>query len=164
LWLEFAVLPLTIEELHTAVAIEQDMDELDDDSLLSSPQDILSLCGSLISLFEQSHVRLVHLSVKDYLLSSVACLPRFVMNPNDGNYELAVDCLTYLSYNNLMSGLSQTEKYYVERLSQHPFIHHAATGWTYYVRATKASVKLDHLILDFFSPSSTRFSYPGYRS
>ena len=72
LWLAFAVFPLTIEELHTAVAIEQDMDELDDDSLLSSPQDILSLCGSLISVSEQSYARLVHLSVKDYLLSSVA--------------------------------------------------------------------------------------------
>jgi hypothetical protein len=154
LWLAFAVLPLTPEELHTAVAIEQDMDELDEDSLLRSPQDILSLCGSLVSLSEQGHIRLAHLSVKDYLLSSEACLPRFLINASDGNNEMAIDCLTYLSYRTLASGPSQTEEDYIERLSQHPFIEHAARGWTYYVRATTSPLKLDEFISDFFSSRS----------
>jgi hypothetical protein len=154
LWLAFAVLPLTLEELHTAIAIEQDKDGLDEDSLLSSPQDILTLCGSLISLSEQGNVRLAHLSVKDYLVSSDACLPKYVMNSDDGNLELAMDCLTYLSYKSLLSGPSRSETDYIERVSQHPFIQHAATGWTYYVRATKSSAKLDEFILDFFSTRS----------
>lgn len=130
------------------------MDELDDEALLSSPQDILSLCGSLISLSEQGQVRLAHLSVKDYLLNSEACMVRFWIEPDGGNHQLAIDCLTYLSYRSLASGPSQTVDDYVDRLSQHPFIQHAATGWTYYVRATNPSPKLEDLILNLFSPGS----------
>lgn len=154
LWLAFAVLPLTLEELHKAAVIEQEMDELDEDSLLSSPQEILSLCGSLVSLSEQGHVRLAHLSVKDYLLSSDACLPSFLMNPTDAYNELGLDCLTYLSYKSLANGPTPTREDYIERLSQHPFLQHAARGWTYYVRATTTTPKLNDFILDFLSPRS----------
>src|SRR5947207_3760531 len=48
LWLAFAVLPMTLDEVHEAIAIEHDLDHLDEESRLSSPRDILSLCSSLL--------------------------------------------------------------------------------------------------------------------
>jgi hypothetical protein len=158
LWLAFAVLPLTLEEVHGAVAIEQGIDHLDEESLLSSPQDILSLCGSLISVSDQGHVRLAHLSVKEYLLSSEIChnssVSSFAMAPSDANHELAVNCLTYLSFKNLTQGPSPTSDDYVDRLMRQPLLKHAATGWAYYVRASSPTPKLKDFIFDFFSPQS----------
>ena len=78
LWLAFAVLPRTLEELYKAIAVEQGMDEMDQDSFLNSPQAISSLCGSLVSLSQHDHVRMAHLLVKDYVLSSDVYLPDFI--------------------------------------------------------------------------------------
>jgi hypothetical protein len=69
LWVAFSVLPLTIKEIHIAIAIEHDLDHLDSDALLRSPEDILLLCGSLITLSDNGYCTLAHLTVKDYLLS-----------------------------------------------------------------------------------------------
>jgi hypothetical protein len=69
MWLAFSFLPLTLEQLWEAVAIEFGTLEIDDDSRLQSPQDLLSLGHSLISVNSDGHVCLAHLSVRDHLLS-----------------------------------------------------------------------------------------------
>jgi len=156
MWLAFAVLPLTLEQLHSAVAIEIGMYELDEESCLSSPQDILSLCGSLISLSSLGQIRLAHLSVKDFLLSSEASLNNacstFAMNSTDANHELALNCLTYLFFAELGEGPTQTSDDYANRLAHHSFLKHAAMGWTYYARASVMAPDLEALILEFFNP------------
>jgi hypothetical protein len=160
LWLAFAVLPVTLDELHEAIAIEPGLDHLDEESLLSSSREILSLCGSLLSVSDQGHVRLAHLSVKEYLLSSQIChnisVSKFAMAPANANYELAVNCLTYLSFKDLDNGPSPNYDDYVDRLRRHPLLKHAARGWSYYLRASNLTPKLLDLVFDFFSPGSRK--------
>ena len=152
------MLPLTLREVHEAIAIEVGLDELDEDSRLRSPQDILDLCGSLISLSESGHVRLAHLSVREYLLSSSIkrhpTLSVFALDDTKSNHELALNCLTYLSYRDMRTGPCTTAQAYTERTITFPLIGYAALCWTYFVRRTTADSQLRRLISDFFSPRS----------
>lgn len=132
------------------------MRELDEESLLSNPQEILDLCGSLVSQSEQGRLSLAHLSVKEYLLSR-DCPSNFATTPVDANLELAVGCLTYLSYKSLATGPCPSEEDYLERLSKHPFLQHAGIAWTYYVRATHLTVTLYNMVVDFFLGSHNIF-------
>lgn len=158
LWLSFAVLPLTLDEIHEAIAIEQNLDHLDEESCLSSPQEILTMCGSLVNVSEQGHVRLAHLSVKEYLLSSEirrnSSVSNFAMLPGEANNELATACLTYLFFGDLANGPSPTSNDFVDRLKRHLLLRHTATGWAYYARASSPTPKLNDLIFKFFSPLS----------
>jgi len=163
LWLSFTVLPVTLEELHSAIAIEHDCEELDEDSCLSSAEEIIAVCGSLITVSTNGpgHVRLAHLSVKDYLLSEDirnGPATAFALNQTASYRELALDCLTYLSFRSFQSGPSTSKDEFAARLANYPFLRHATTSWTYYLRAAetpeKASIQHDEKILAFFSPSN----------
>jgi hypothetical protein len=157
-WLAFAVLPLTLGELHEAVAIEPGSDCLDEESCLSRPQDILSLGNGLIDVSEDGHVRLAHLSVRDYLLSVDVwkndALSRFALGKADANKKLAISCLTYLSFRDLTTGPKDNFDAYIDRIARHPLLKYASTAWTYHVRASEPDSELNTMILDFFSASS----------
>ena len=157
-WLGFAVLPLTLEELHEAIAIEPGSDCLDEESRLSRPQDILSLGNSLIDISEDGHVRLAHLSVRDYLLSEDVwkneTISRFALGKAEANQRLAISCLTYLSFRDLIAGPKDSLDAYIDRMARHPLLKYASTAWTYHVRASEPDSELNTLILDFFSASS----------
>lgn len=154
LWLSFSVMPMKLDELHSAVAIEQDLDELDEDACLSSPQDVLHMCGSLVDISDQGHVRLAHLSVRDYLLSDEICQGRasaFALEQKSGNREMALDCFTYLSFRDFQSGPCETSTAFTARIDDHPFLRHASISWTYYLRKADLDTQLDDRILGFFS-------------
>jgi hypothetical protein len=157
LWLSFTVLPLTLEELHSAIAIEQGSEELDHDSCLASTSDILGMCGSLITVSEEGYVQLAHLSVKDYLVSDEireGPASVFALSPTLGKLELAVDCFTYLSFRNFRTGPCQSAEAFATRLAAHPFLRHASTAWTYYLRGSDDLAQLDEKIGNFFSPQN----------
>lgn len=160
LWVSFTVLPLTIEELQEAVAVEAGMIGLDDveESRLHNPKFILSLGGSLLSVSDKGHVKLAHLSVKDYLLSSdIKRRPDvsiFALSLEEASQELAVNCLTYLSLDSLACGPSETTDDWAERLARHPLLKHAAKAWTYYFRAAGSTLKLNSIVSNFFSVKS----------
>jgi len=157
LWLSFSVLPVTLEELHSAIAIEQGVDQLDEESYLGNAQDILEMCGSLINMTEHGQVRLAHMSVKDYLLSQEirnGPASAFALDIKDSNRELAVACFTYLSFQDLQSGPCQSAEAFAARLTTYPFLRHASTAWTYYLRGCESSAQLDENIFAFFSPDT----------
>ncbi|ORY03156.1 hypothetical protein BCR34DRAFT_545330 [Clohesyomyces aquaticus] len=157
LWLAFSVLPLSLDQLHSAIAIEQGLDELDEDSCLGNAQDILSMCGSLISVSDEGHVRLAHLSVRDYLLSKdlqQGQLSKFALEPIAGNQGLALDCFTYLLFQEFQNGPCETAEAFADRIARHPFLRHASTAWTYYLRSCNPTTQLKDQILEFFSPEN----------
>ena len=157
LWLSFTVLPLTLEELHSAIAIEQGSEELDHDSCLASTSDILGMCGSIITVSEEGYVQLAHLSVKDYLVSDEireGPASVFSLSPTLGKLELAVDCFTYLSFRDFRTGPCQSAEAFATRLAAHPFLRHASTAWTYYLRGSDDLAQLDEKIINFFSPQN----------
>lgn len=155
LWLAFSVLPLSLEQVHEAIAIEIGTTNLDEDCRLSNPQDILSLCGSLITISDDESLSLAHLSVKDYLLSANikdnADVSMYALTANEANEELAATCLTYLSYDEFKSGPCSCADDYASRLRRYPLLKHAATAWPYYVRGCNPSPDLEQRVLRFFN-------------
>jgi hypothetical protein len=149
-WTAFSVLPLKIDELQDALAIEVGMLTLAEveDSRVLDASDILSL----------SNVKLAHLSVLDYLLSAdIKDDPEvcgFSINPKDARREMAASCLTYLCLQNLGTGPVEIQDEWEERLASQPLLRHAATGWTYYLREAKPDPELNRQVTSFFSAES----------
>jgi len=157
-WLAFAVVPLTLEQLWEAVAIERNTASIDEDSRLRGPHDVLELGKSLVRATAEGHVGLAHLSVRDYLLSSKirdnAAVSQFALERREGSAGLAVDCLTYLFFEELRDGPSRTADEYVGRLKRLPMLKYAATAWPYHVKAAAAAAggEVEHLVSRFFHP------------
>jgi Ankyrin repeats (3 copies)/Ankyrin repeats (many copies) len=156
-WLVCDVTTLTLAELYECLAIEQDMDHIDEEAQLSSPMDIYDLCGSLISVTAEGGVILAHLSVKDYLLSDAikhGKASTFALSLPEVNAENASKCLTYLSFAEFRTGPSRTQDDFGNRLFAHPFLCHASMWWpTYAKNASSSSEELKSRVLEFFTPS-----------
>ena len=156
LWLAFTITPLTLDELHTAIAVDADLDYLDVESQLRTPEDILSLCGSLVSVSVEGIIGLAHLSVKDFLLSAETKLQpsisNFAVTACEANHELAFSCISYMMFTEFNKGPSTTSEAFVARCANHRFLKHAAVAWPYYLRASNPTSQLRRLVTSFFSP------------
>lgn len=156
-WLVCDVSAMTLAELHECLAIEQDMDHIDEEAQLSSPMDIYDLCGSLIAVSAEGGVILAHLSVKDYLLSDAikhGKASAFALTLPGANAENAFKCLTYLSFAEFRTGPSRTANEFEARLLSHPFLEHASKYWVSYAEnAGSSSEELNSPVLEFFTPS-----------
>ena len=147
---------MTLEELNEALTIEIGSNRLDEDSRLSSPNDLVDLCGNLVMASDQNTITLAHLSVRDYLLSSEirqnGDVSAFAMNEEEANEELAMYCLTYLDLHSLGSGPCVTHEDYAERIARHPLLKYASVTWAYYVRASGGTQELRSRMWYLFSP------------
>jgi hypothetical protein len=156
-WLICNVSALTLAELHESLAIEPDMDNIDEEAQLSSPMDIYDLCRSLIAVTAEGEVILAHLSVKDYLLSDAikgGSASAFALSETEANAENALSCLTYLSFAEMRSGPVGSADDFEARLLRHPFLDHASRWWASYARnANSSSEELNKRALQFFSSS-----------
>ena len=158
LCLAFAVMPLTLMELREAIAIEPENDSIDEESRLGSPQDILTIIGSLINVTEEDHIRLAHLSIREYLTSPRLrendLLSKYSLDPSKGHRSLAINCLTYLSFKEFLAGPEDVLEAYLTRIQNFPLIKYAAVAWPYHARAAGRDEILDGIISDFFSYNS----------
>ncbi|CAM1508622.1 Fc.00g054700.m01.CDS01 [Cosmosporella sp. VM-42] len=154
-WLAFSVIPITLNQLWEALAIERGSGCIDDESRLRSPQDILILGHSLITVSSDGHVMLAHLSVRDYLVSSEikddSGTAPFALQPGISHKDLAIDCLTYLFLSGLSTGPSKTQEEYSCRLKQLPLLNYATKYWFHHARNAEFSEDLDDLTMRFFS-------------
>lgn len=154
LWLSFSVMPLTLTELHEAIAVDIESDSIDEEDRLSNPHDALALCGSLVHLNSAGFVALAHMSVKDYLLSDLIkrneSTKPFALAKQEANLELAKSCLAYLRFKEFRQGPSRSLEAYADRLAQHPLVRHAAVSWPYYYRAASAATKDESTFFSFF--------------
>ncbi|KAK6440993.1 hypothetical protein LTR95_002776 [Oleoguttula sp. CCFEE 5521] len=155
LWLCFSVQPLSLSEVHEAVAIEPDAVCIDSDDRLIRPEAILQLCGSLIATSEEGYLSLAHLSVNDYLLSEAVAADNetkvYSMHECACHDELAELCLTYISFHDFASGPSESAIEYVDRLQRHPLARQAAIAWPYHVRGCDPSAALQARVARFFA-------------
>lgn len=157
LWVSFTVVPLTLDELQEAIAVEAGMRTLEEvkESRLNDPKDILSLGSSLLRVCDTGHVKLAHLSVRDYLLSQdIKTHPdviKFSLDHREANRELATNCITYLSLDSLANGPAKTQDDWERRLDGQALLKHAAKGWTYYLRDADQTSELCSLVSCFFA-------------
>lgn len=156
-WLVCDVSTFTLAELYECLAIEQDMDCIDEEAQLSSPMDIYDLCGSLIAFTPEGEVLLAHLSVKDYLLSDSinhGKASAFALSEADINAENAFKCLTYLLFAEFRKGPVRSADDFEVRLLNHPFLEHASKYWPSYAENfSSSSEELKTRVLEFFTPS-----------
>lgn len=157
-WLSFSSIPLKLHELWEALAIETGRKDIDDECRLRSPQDILMLGNSLITVSTTGYVMLAHLSVRDYVLSDeISQNPetaKFALDPRKCHLELACDCLTYLFFSNLSAGPSRTQEEYMYRLRALPLIQYASRYWFYHAQNAEYDKELQDLCLGFFQPEA----------
>lgn len=154
-WLSFSVAPITLHQLWETLCIEEETTCIDEESRLRSPQDILLLTHSLVTVPSMGYVMLAHLSVRGYLVSPETqrnpTTAMFALDSGTGHMELARDCLTYLSFSALSSGPADTQGQYVSRLEQLPLLQYAARYCFYHARSATLDADLRHQTLEFFT-------------
>ncbi|KAL8793896.1 MAG: hypothetical protein Q9195_003515 [Heterodermia aff. obscurata] len=100
----FSARPMTLAEVAEAIIIENDISEVDEDSRLQQPQDLLEIGKSLFvasytELHDKKILELSHYSVKEYLVSErIRSGPasEFALDKTIADIHIAQCCLTYL--------------------------------------------------------------------
>ncbi|KAM3071951.1 hypothetical protein ACMFMF_007348 [Clarireedia jacksonii] len=91
--------PLTTEELREAVSVNPGNTNWNPELLLNDLYSTLTCCGSLVIVDEEEMtVRLVHHSVKSFLLSSAQDTSRIPFTAASAEREMADVIITYLNY------------------------------------------------------------------
>ena len=97
LWLAFAHEPLHIDYLAIIVEFDIDRKVFNSDAKLSSSEDILSICSSLVTKMGDNTIQLAHASVQTYIQEKPRIIQSgIIMDPSIGNTFVGQSCLTYL--------------------------------------------------------------------
>ncbi|KAL8853769.1 MAG: hypothetical protein Q9221_001412 [Calogaya cf. arnoldii] len=133
--------PLKVEELCHALAVEIEDTGLDETALIEIDI-LLNISGGLIMVDQQSGiVRLVHHTLQQYRADNRSKLL------HEPEAQIALVCLTYLSFNAFGSGPCVGSNALDERLRTYQFLDYASHNWGHHV--SNGSVKPDSVILSF---------------
>ncbi|OCL07885.1 hypothetical protein AOQ84DRAFT_267871, partial [Glonium stellatum] len=127
-WLSFSYHPVTLNEISEMLAIDLDkIPRYDPDQRLQDPKDVLSICGSLISISDNDNVvRLSHYSVKEYLLSDrirMGSQSRYHVSQIETDIFMAETCLAYfLEFDTWSYDI-------ISELNDRPLIQYAVDFW-----------------------------------
>jgi hypothetical protein len=125
-WVFFSMYPLTIEQLHYACAINEDMTDLNPKQPLPSSDCIKETAGLLVVDREFNTVRFAHSTIKDYLAKHTRqYFP-------DGHSLLARTCLTFLNFHAFSSESGRARFDRGGDLSA--FFEYAAFQWGHHAR------------------------------
>ena len=112
-----------------------------------------------------SIIRLVHYTTQEYLERV-----RLEWNP-EAQEEVAVACLTYLSFDTFRNGSCSSDKAFEQRLAENPFFDYSAHFWSEYVRPVESSTSglalaflynealVNCIVQGALTPD---YKYPGY--
>jgi hypothetical protein len=110
------------KELCYALAIEPGDKSLNKDNIYEV-EDIISVRAGLVTVDEESNIiRLVHYTTQEYFERI-----RLEWNPS-AQKEIAVGCLTYLSFDTFRSGSCANDKAFEQRLADNAFFDYSAQG------------------------------------
>ena len=140
-WITCANRPLTTSELRHALGVEVGESELDEENL-PEVEDIISVCAGLVTVDEQSNIiRLVHYTTQEYFERTwTSWFP-------SAQADIAITCVTYLSFDIFETGSCPTEKDFETRLQWNPLYDYAARNWGHHTRL--ALKEVEQLVLDF---------------
>ena len=128
-WIYHAKRSLKMEELREAIAVDEGDLGLDEDDLMSA-EDIIEICGSLVTYdVESGAVAFSHAKVEDFLTTRCA---DFILSKLD----MANICLDYLSLD-VFENPAQDELF-ADRLKKHPFAVYANQYFGMYIKETNA--------------------------
>lgn len=135
-WLALAQMPITVDELRHALAIEyvQGSDppsELDRANILDA-SDLTDVCAGLVTIEEQSSViRLVHATTQEFLNEHLETLFPFA------KIKISHTFLVYLSLSEFAEGPKETDQKFEKRLRLYPFFHYAACAYGFHLRGQR---------------------------
>jgi hypothetical protein len=138
-WITCAKRPLTTLELRHALAVEISESALDKENL-PEIEDIVSMCAGLVTIDQESNIiRLVHYTTQEYFeRNQVTWFP-------NAQTDIAMTCVTYLSFNAFETGFCPTDEEFEARLQLNLLYDYAARNWGHHARA--ASTEVEQLIL-----------------
>ncbi|OQE42234.1 hypothetical protein PENCOP_c004G00355 [Penicillium coprophilum] len=127
-WITCAKRPLTTVELQTALAVEINESDFDEDNL-PDLIDMVSVCAGLVTIDEQSDVvRLVHYTTQEFFQRNQSSwFPK-------ANYDISSICVAYLSCDTFKTGHCQTVEDFELRQDRYPFGPYAAAFWGSHIR------------------------------
>ncbi|KAI1426617.1 ankyrin repeat-containing domain protein [Xylaria sp. FL1777] len=141
LWIACAKRPLTTLELQHALAVEVGKTEIDPDNF-PQVEDMVSVCAGLVTVDEESSIiRLVHHTTQEYFEQT-----QEQWFPN-ADANIALVCITYLSFNIFDAGFCQTDFEFEESLLSNSFYDYAAHNWGHHARGVP--IEVNDSIMDF---------------
>jgi len=150
-WLALAMQPLNTKELAIVVAFDQSTMTFDDTQALSSPDDVITICSSLVTKGTDDRVSLAHASVREYLVKKPRMLRSAELCINEigkGNASIVACCLTYilkLEKNPLYQSLLKED---VDSLF--PLAFYAAIFWPGHYKGSTKETSLLNIVMQVF--------------
>jgi hypothetical protein len=159
MWLVFSLRPLKLSELAEAVVVEIGNFKLDPEDRLRDREDVLTVCGSLVTYIEKTEeVVLAHHSVKEFLLSERARLsvPIYHSPPGRTEAQIAKFCLTYVLQSSFNNGPCPNHCDMEARLRDYPLLIYAANLWALHATNQQTNdPELMGLAMTLLNPSCT---------
>lgn len=132
-WLVKGTRSLSLDELSECIGmdLDEETEAMDFDTVMTDPKDILTLCGSLVTLSSEGHVSLAHYTVKEFLISDTIRdnMGHFYVGGDEVEAELARTCLIYLNYNDFIAGAKPSEEGLRDLLGEYKFLEYASQSW-----------------------------------
>jgi hypothetical protein len=100
-WVIAAKTHLTVSQLSACLAIQDGWKQFSDEDMMFEPEgEIITVCTPLVEILDDKTVRLVHLSVKDFLLDSLQLDGEGSLSFSRDlvNAELGISLLTFLQF------------------------------------------------------------------
>ncbi|KAF8335614.1 ankyrin repeat-containing domain protein [Amanita rubescens] len=159
LWLTFAEHPIHIDYLAGIVEFDMDDKTFNSNGSLSSPEDILVICSSLVTKMDDNTVQLAHASVKQYIVEKPRIIQsRIIIDPSIGNRFVGHCCLAYLLHSRescpsrSICFLDVNEKY------MKSMIRYAANNWPKHILADNEDESSMEQMQKFFVLGSFAFN------
>ncbi|KAJ5093256.1 hypothetical protein N7456_009117 [Penicillium angulare] len=167
-WLVRGVRNLTLEELAECVSINlsEPEDSFDFDAVFTDAEDVLELCGSLVTLTSDGFVSLAHYTVKEFLESSSIkdTMPQFWIGNSDVHTELASVCLAYLTYDDFSGTEDNSGEALVQTFNEYKFLPYAVQAWGFHAHLSDISEDLFDLTMRLLeSGEKIGSSYSAWR-
>ncbi|OQE40983.1 hypothetical protein PENCOP_c005G00758 [Penicillium coprophilum] len=132
-WLVHGVRNLPLGELAECVSVDIGNSEgsFDFDAVFTDAEDVVELCGSLVTLSSGGYVALAHYTVKEFLVSDAIreTMPQFWIGYGDAHAELASVCLTYLTYDDFSGTKERSGKALLKTFDEYKFLPYAVQAW-----------------------------------
>ena len=160
--------PLHITELTEALAIDLEQFAYDETQRMEDPEDIMSLCGSLVTM-QSGVLKLAHYSVKEYLTSDrLLSSPQFAyyVSSKNANFSIGQSCLLYLQhYDNVQKTALGNQKHdpTLERDKLLPLYSYSICFWPSYYRSADQPKELTNLVLGILGNPSSFFTSELWR-
>ncbi|KAF8537870.1 ankyrin repeat-containing domain protein, partial [Trichophaea hybrida] len=154
-WISHVTRPLSVKELQTALAIEPDEPEFDEDNM--PDEDLLtSLCAGLVVIEEESKfVRLVHYTTEEFFQRC-----RTTRFPG-AHKSIALHCITYLSYDVFAEGPCVDDAAMHHREEEFALFFYAAKNWGHHVKEAPEQFVVEQVLELLKQPSIAQSAVQG---